>query len=325
MSPAKRNPKRHSSTSGPGPRTAGRQPLRPAPPSPPETVDPRWLLKAGAAVLALGLLCAYISLCALFYHAQWQLVLHPSRAVPQTPASIGLNFVPVRFGDDAAGQPQLAGWWIPSDLPRDPGVQDPTVLLLHGGDGSMSDALPAAEALHKARLNVLLFDYRGYGQSGGGNPSEHQMRADAEAALSYLTATRRIPATSVIPFGTGLGASLAVGLCDRHPGLPAVILESADGDTEARVLQDQRSHIVPIGLLFHERFPLADPLHRLHTPKLLISFTKGDPPLEAARAGDPKVTVELPRETSSEEIARMIQRFVGTYVVQPPSALKPQP
>ncbi len=299
-------------------------PRRPAaaiptgPKAPPEVVDPAWILKALGGVLAVGLLCAYLSVCVLFFKAQWQLVLHPSRVITATPASQHLSFEPVRFGDDAAGQPQLSGWWIPSDLPT-----DPTVLMLHGQDGAMSAALPSARALHDARLNVLLLDYRGYGQSGGRHPTEQTMRVDAAHALDYLITRRHLASSAVIVYGAGLGASLAVSLCEHHPELPALLLESADGDTESRVLRDSRFHILPMHLLFHERFPLADPLSRLRTPKLLVSYTAGSTPLEEQRASDPKITAELPRNADSQTLSKTIRRFLDAYVKTPPPVLRP--
>lgn len=268
------------------------------------------------AVVAVGLLCAYLTVCGLFFVEQWQLVLHPSRNIPRNPGSENLAFQPVRFGDDSSGQPQLAGWWIPSDLPT-----DPTALMLHGETGSMSDALPAALALHNARMNILLFDYRGYGTSGGKHPTEQSMREDADSALDYLTQTRRLSPADIVVYGAHLGASLAVTLCEQHPQLPAVILQSADGDTATRVARDTRTRIFPVNLLFHQRFPLADTLHRLKTPKLLISFTDGPAPEEAQRAADPKLTAEFPRSASAPDMARVIRRFLDTYVAHPPPLL----
>src|ERR1700761_8407682 len=123
----------------------------------PELVDPRWVLKALAVVLAVALLCAWGTLCLLWYQGQWQLVLHPSRTVTATPASIGLNFTELHFADDATGVPQLDGWLIPAS------ANAPTALFLHSADGSIADSLPRALTLHNAGLNVLLFDFRGYG------------------------------------------------------------------------------------------------------------------------------------------------------------------
>lgn len=285
-------------------------------PEPPETVDPSWILKALGAVVALGLLCSYVTLCAFFYAGQWQFVLHPSRTVSQTPASQQLTFEPVRFGVDVAGRPQLAGWWMPSDLPS-----DPTILMLHSETGSMADALPAAKALHDARLNVLLFDYRGYGQSEGRHPSQAMMSEDAREALRYVTDARKVPAGNILLFGQGLGASLATTLCQQRSDLPGLILVDADGDTLTRVELDQRSRIVPIGLLFHERFPLSDPLHTLRMPKLLVSHTAGVAPVYAQRAADPKVTAELGSKPEPGALTLVVRRFLDTYLTTPAPAL----
>ncbi len=284
----------------------------------PEVVEPLWMLKAVAAVFAVGLLCAYITLCLFFYSTQWEFVLHPSRTVAQTPASQGLAFRSVRFGDDVAGKPQLTGWWIPGDL-----SSDPAVLLLHGENGSMSDALPLAKALHDARLNVLLFDYRGYGLSDGRHPTQRMMGEDARDGLRFLTETQKIPLTRTLVFGNGLGASLATELSRQQPGIAGLLLLDADGDTASRVQADQRSRVVPISLLFHERFPLADALHTLRTPKLLISFTRGAAPEFALRAADPKITTELAPNAGMASITAAVRRFLDTYMDTPVPTLTP--
>ena len=122
----------------------------------------------------------------------------------------------------------------------------------------------------------------------------------------------------MIPYGTGAGASLAVKLCADHPQISAVIVQSPRGDFLAQAKQDARARLVPVNLLFHENFPLADPLHALATPKLLISYTTTDepPPAIFRRAADPKMTVELPPTSADGEA---ISRFLGSYVPRPPA------
>jgi pimeloyl-ACP methyl ester carboxylesterase len=272
-----------------------------------DLVDPSWILKALGTVFAVALACAYATLCVIFSHSQWQLVLHPSRSVPATPFTFGLNSTEVHFGADATGQPQLDGWWIPSASPS-----TLTALILHSGDGSSSDALPAARTLHDANLNVLLFDYRGYGHSGSHHPTQSLMQADAGSALSYLTGTRHLPLDSIILYGTGVGGSLAVNLCSNHQSIPALILDTPDGDFESRARADTRSSLVPVWLLFDQKFPLADPLHTLSTPKLLISHTDGPPPLIFQRAADPKTTLEL-HNNDAATLIQNLTRFLDTY------------
>lgn len=286
-----------------------------------EIVDPIWLLKSGAAVFALALLCTYITLCVFFARGQWQLVLTPSRTVAHTPAEFGLASTPIRFGPDETGQPQLDGWWFPADLPS-----DPTVLMLHDGAGSLADALPQAKALHDVRLNVLLFDYRGFGRSGGQHPTEALMEADSGSALAYLTDQRHIAPANILIYGKGVGASLAARLCDQHHELPALILESPDGDFMQRARQDPRARMVPVRLLFHETFPLADRLHTLATPKLLIAWTDSKtPPQIFQNAASPKMSVELAPNSGPQKLHEALRRFLDTYVAHPPPALTPAP
>ena len=295
-------------------------------PAPPHThhqheiVDPRWLFKAGAVALLVALLFAYLTLCWLFYQGQWQFALHPSRTVAQTPAILGLKFEAIRFGVDATGTPQLSGWFIPSDSP-----EAMTALILHSGDGSISDALSSAQLLNTAHMNVLLFDYRGYGSSGGQHPTEQIMRADADSALAYLTGTRGIPLNRIIPFGQGIGASLATRLCTDHHELPALVLESPTGDIDASVAHDPRSKLVPTSLLLHEHFPLAEPLGTLVTPKLIVNYTNGAAPLDARRAANPKMTVEFPHKDDIAYV-QTLTRFFDLYIPnRPPPFLAPKP
>jgi uncharacterized protein len=290
----------------------------PTQPAPPLVVSPRWILTAFVAVVLIGLACAYATLCGLFYYGQWQLVLHPSRDVKQTPAAFGLAFTEVHFGTDATGQPQLNGWWIPAQSPS-----DPTVLFLHDATGSISDALPDAQLLHNARLNVLLFDYRGFGRSGGAHPTQSLMEADTRSAFNYLTQTRGLNPASILVYARGLGAPLAALLCAEHSAIPALILRDPDGDLATRVLTgDSRTRLVPAGLLFNQNFPLADALHTLHTPKLLISSGTGATPLALQRAADPKITAEIP-PSNPTALDQTLRRFLDSYITRPPAELMP--
>jgi len=279
------------------------------PPEMVEMVEGVWILKALGAVLGFGLLCAYVTLCVLFAHTQWQLVLRPSRTVSATPASVDLAFTEVHFGVDGTGQPQLDGWWIPADA-----ASDPTVLMLHGGDGTMADALPQARTLHEAGLNVLLFDYRGYGRSGGQHPAEITMQEDAHTALDYLLNTRKVRPIELILYGHGLGAPLALQLCASvQMECPVLVLDAPDGDLLQRVSADSRAKLVPMSLLFHERFPLAEPLRASPSAKLLITYTAGSAPQILKDARDPKMLAEL-KSGDTDAYLSTLRRFLDEYV-----------
>jgi uncharacterized protein len=247
-------------------RKAVPKPQRPSQTSPPPVISGRWLAWAFLIALSLAALCAYGALCLLFYQGQWQLILHPSTSITATPTSLGLKFDEVRFDYTETGSPRLDGWWIPAD--RDARWSASTILYLHSGDGSLSDTVDVLATLHSLGINVFAFDYRGYGRSAGSTPREKRMREDTEAAWSYLTDTRHTAPQSIVIYGTGIGASLAVDLATKHA--PAgLILDGPSGPARQIIRADARARIVP-GFLITERFDPAASLQTLTIPKLFL-------------------------------------------------------
>ncbi len=280
-----------------------------------EDVSPIWLVKAIAVTVVAALFCGYLTFCLLFYQGQWQLVLHPART-SSAPASIaGIPYELIHFGLDESATPQLTGWWIPSS----PGARyaQTTILFLPGSDGSLADCIPTLTSLHNIGLNVFAFDYRGYGQSAATHPSQLSMTHDANSAWQYLTTSRAIPAQQIIPYGTGVGAALATQLAADHNAIPALILDAPRADLLEVAQRDPRSHLVPVRLLFHERFPLAQPLTILKTPKLLLSRTTSTDG-NFLHASDPKLTVELP-SLSEPLYNQSLTRFLDQYLPPAPA------
>ena len=276
---------------------------RPKPAAQPVTVDPVWLIKAVAITLLTALLCAWLTLCGLFYQGQWQLVLQPSTIVDKTPASIGLPFDPISFAVNDSGTPQLTGWYLPAG----PGTRfsQSTLLFLHNGAGSLSDTLPQLQQLHTLGINIFAFDYRSFGQSAHSHLSNAKLSQDAESAYAYLSDTRKLNPKLIIPFGDGIGASLALEIAHNHPRTPAIILENPKPDLLQQAQNDPRSHLVPVGLLFNNSFPLND-LASLPTPKLLIA--QPPTPTIFQQAADPKTIL-----TTTGPLTEAIKRFIDEY------------
>ncbi|HEU4636278.1 MAG TPA: alpha/beta fold hydrolase [Edaphobacter sp.] len=267
-----------------------RKPSKTSPrPPQPEVVAGSWLLKAFAIVIGAALLCTYATLCFLFYRGQWQLVLHPVRTTGPAPADL------VRFSSEGTGQPQLAGEWMPATTANR--LSEITILFLPGGDGTSAAFAATQTDLREIGVNVFTFDYRGYGRSAPTHPSEQRMREDAEAAWRYATSTRHIPGNRIVPYGVGVGASLATSLAERHGEIPGIILDSPKTDLRQVVSHDSRFRFLPVSLLFHEDFAMKEALSTLQRPKLLI-YTNGSGEPEAFRtAAAPKSLVAV--ETSS--------------------------
>lgn len=288
-----------------------------------EIVDPRWLLKALAATVAVAALFAYLAVCLLIYQGGWQRMIFPSAKVDQTPAGQGIAFTAVRFDAAATGTPRLTGWWVPGE----PGK--PVILLLHDAFGSLSATLPTIDLLHRAGMNVFAIDYRGFGQSQGPHPTEARMAEDAAAALDYLVNTRHVPAGSVVPYGLGRGASLAVSLANTHPELPAFVVENPDPFAYAHVVEEERSRLLPMRLLVRERFDLPAALEHATRPKLLIADTPFG--YETARlaanqqmfqtAPNPKFILTFHNPHSEVAYMQALERFVDENVPAAPATL----
>jgi uncharacterized protein len=290
-----------------------------------EVVDPRWLLKALGICFTAALVCGYATLCLLFYQGEWQLILHPSHTVDRTPDAAGLAWSAVRFDSTETGQPRLTGWWIPaapqSELqPRSAAF---TILYLHGGSGSLSDTNPALVRLHQTGLNIFAIDYRGFGNSDASvHPSAERMEQDASAALDYLTGTRHLPPTTIVPFGAGLAGSLAASLALAHHDLPAVILDNPNPEPASVALAAHPADPVPVRLLFGNQFDVATPLSNLTTPKLLIAGGPSATGQQDARklealfthASSPRMTVTLPTVNSDRAYQDELSRFLDQYL-----------
>jgi pimeloyl-ACP methyl ester carboxylesterase len=222
------------------------------PRSAPPTVSGRWLVIAASVALLAAAACAWLALCFLFWQGSWQLLYHPTAAVTRTPASVGLAFEAVAFATTEAGEPRLKGWWIPAAA--DARYSRFTVLYLHGQNGNLGDAVDEPAALHGIGVNILAFDYRGYGQSQFVHPSETRWREDAEWALQYLVATRHVAADSIVLDGRDLGANLALEVAAAHPELAGVVIESPTNLPVDLIFNDPRARLVPAHLLVRDRF-----------------------------------------------------------------------
>jgi uncharacterized protein len=237
-------------------------------PAGPPTISARWLAAAVGIAFVAAIVCAWAALCFVFWQGSWQLLYHPTKAVTRTPASVGLSFDAVGLAATEAGEAQLRGWWIPAA--PDARFSRYTALYLHGADGNLGDTVDALAQLHAAGLNVLAFDYRGYGQSQFARPSETHWREDAASALDYLTGTRHIAINSIVIFGEDLGANLALEVAASHPELAGIVLQQPRQDAEEVIFHDPRARMVPAHALVHDRWNLNAPAARLRIPSLWL-------------------------------------------------------
>ena len=228
------------------------------------------------AVIAVVALLAHIA--AALYLAEL-FTRSKRRRVEGTPGDLALRYEDVRFA--AADGIILHGWYLES-----PGARG-TLVLVHDFDGTRADKAHGLLTLQRDYLrrgfNVLAFDLRGRGESGGSRDylgaREHR---DLPAAVTYAKA--RAPMLPVVVHGFGLGGALAVvGVCDGSVEADAVIADSAF--TSVRAYLRRRWAIVPWHLfelscyfadrLFHADSDAISPLLAMRattslTPMLFI-------------------------------------------------------
>lgn len=129
---------------------------------------------------------------------------------PDTPADFGLPFEPVRF--PSRDGVRLGGWWIPA-----PAAPRGTVILCPGQRASMNDDLIHAVPLHRAGFNVLMFDFRAHGLSGGTLVTFGALeRRDLLGALDMLAKERGVMRAGVLGFSMGAGVALLVAAQDAR-------------------------------------------------------------------------------------------------------------
>ncbi|MDE3199788.1 MAG: alpha/beta hydrolase [Acidobacteriota bacterium] len=224
----------------------------------------------GLMVLGAGL-CAWLALCLMFWQGGWQLLYHPNAKLARSPAAKGVTFDEVAFGAISTGQPSLQGWWIPAAQLQN---KTPlTAIYFHGASGNMGDTVDMLSTLHNAGLNILTFDYRGYGHSKSVHPNEQRWHEDAEEALNYLTSARHIAPSSILLVGRDLGADLALQIAANHSDLAGLVVISPIPSAANLIFQDPRAKLVPARLLIRDRWEMQSSAKQLKIPVLWFEWT----------------------------------------------------
>ncbi|NNL00037.1 MAG: alpha/beta hydrolase [Xanthomonadales bacterium] len=261
----------------------------------------------------------YLILLLMLYLLQGRMVYLanlPGRTLTATPADIGLEHEDVSLV--TVDNEELHGWYIPATNPG--GV----VLFFHGNAGNISHRLESIEIFNELNLDVLIIDYRGYGQSTG-KATEQGTYLDAQAAWDYLVDKRGVAPGDMVIFGRSLGGAVASWLAARTtPG--AVILEScftSGVDMAARLYP-----FLPARLITRLKYPVKDYVKQLSSPLLVVHsqqdeiipfdmgqsiFTAAPEPKEIMQlSGDHNGGFLLNRERYQAAIGKFLERHFSS-------------
>lgn len=224
----------------------------------------RLCLIAGGMVVA-GVLALKIAVLFL----EPRLLFHPVRPYIATPAALGLPFedVALTTGDGV----RIHAWVVPGE-----GKASLTLLLFHGNAENIGGCLDLAMLTRPAGYDLLLVDYRGYGESAG-RPTEPGLYQDGRAAMRYLISRRRPDAGRIVVWGRSIGAAVAVETAAADPEATAgVILESPFTSIPDLLRSGGHPLLYAASRFGSSRFDSASRIARVGAPLLFVHGTKDE-------------------------------------------------
>ena len=171
----------------------------------------------------------------------------------------------------AAGAQHLHAWWWPAGR-----ADAPAVLYFHGSRWNLTGQLYRIRQLHEFGFAVLAVDYRGFGKSDGGVPSEASVYEDARAAWRRFAAL--VPdARRRIIYGHSLGGAVAVDLAawldagHEGGGEPArgLVVESSF-TTLADVAKSLSYSWLPVQWILSQKFDSLGKISQVRMPVLFV-------------------------------------------------------
>lgn len=164
----------------------------------------RWAAVGAAStirlVLLFGLGLPYVMASVVTYR--------PKVVSADTPQSqLGFDFELVEFyAEDGI---RISGWWIPALQGH--GLREPrgTVVICHGLASSKANQMVIARSYVPHGYNVLIFDFRAHGESGGQFASFGDLeRRDVLAAVRWIRANH--PGKPIFGVGASMGAAALI-------------------------------------------------------------------------------------------------------------------
>ena len=181
-------------------------------------------------------------------------------------AAEGMQDVWVDFearGDGGSRTPvKLHGLWL--------GQEDaaaPVLLYLHGARYDVRGSAARMRRMHELGFSVLGVDYRGFGRSTAGLPSERQALEDARAAWDWLA--REHPTARRFVFGHSLGGAIAVELASEVSDEAGLIVEGSFTSI-ADVFSTFRWGWLPVSALITQPFDAVSHIAQVGSPVLVV-------------------------------------------------------
>jgi uncharacterized protein len=250
---------------------------------------PKNLTRALWTALGLLLAGALTVGCASFDEQQRKWIFQPQTAgaSQRTGNTDGMDDVWIEYTAPSDDSPvKLHALWLANDKPR-----APVLLYLHGARRNVSSSAFRIRQMQELGFSVLAIDYRGFGRSSEGLPSEASVAEDALAAWAWLDKHHGRQPRYI--FGHSLGGAIAVQLASDVKDAKGLIIEGTFTSIPD-VFETMKWGWLPVTPLITQRFDSAAKIARLTLPVLVVhgdADTLIRPELGRAlfeRAGGPK-------------------------------------
>jgi len=165
--------------------------------------------------------CASMVLFFMLVTASTAFALNPSRTYKQLPDKYNMEYTAhtVTTSDGA----KLKAWHIPSKT-----KSTKLILISHNGEGNMANYLRRVDQFTSIGYNVVVYDYRGFGQSSDFKIANNMyiyphFQKDFEAMVDFC---RKKYASSFDVYGWGVGAGLSLGVGWNRAEVRAIIADT---------------------------------------------------------------------------------------------------
>ena len=283
----------------------------------------RWSLLASAVSL-----CALLAAgCSTLDERQREWIFQPSDRSWGNSAAMtdGMKDVWIDFRSSVNGQPaRLHGLWLGQE-PHSPDT--PVLLYLHGARYNVAGSAPRIRRMHELGFAVLAIDYRGFGKSSRGLPSEDSAREDARAAWIWLAA--RYPRQHRYIFGHSLGGAIGIDLAAHVQDESGTIVEGTF-TSMSDVVGSFKWGWLPFGPFITQRFEAIRKVKDIGAPLLvvhgandsLINPTLGRKLYEAATVPKQFVLVENGSHHSTNTVGALQYRtaLAQLFRMKPPGS-----
>jgi uncharacterized protein len=221
-------------------------------------------MKRTALLVSLTLAIAVTAGCATLDAKQREWIFQPSdRSWGGAQSTADMQDVWIDFQSESSSKAErLHGLWMPQER-----ADAPVLLYLHGARWNVSGSSGRIRRMQELGFSVLAIDYRGFGQSSAGLPSEVTAGEDARAAWDWLA--QQQPGKPRYIFGHSLGGAIAIDLARQVPDEQGTIVEGTFTSIPD-VVSTFKWGWLPVSGLITQRFESVRKVSEIGSPLLVV-------------------------------------------------------